>query len=59
MVAFERFSCSLRIREIALPSGTIIFVLFCRDAVIVSNCLKVIALSLKYVVKASFLSRVA
>ena len=57
MVAFERFSCSLSISEIALPSGTIIFVLFCKDAEIVSSCLNVMALSLKYVVKASFLSR--
>jgi hypothetical protein len=53
-----RFSCSFRISEMALPSGTIIFVLFCKDAVIVSSCLKVMALSLKYVVKASFLSLV-
>ena len=47
IVAFVRFSCSLRISDMALPSGTMIFVLFCSDVVIVSSCLKTIALSLK------------
>jgi len=45
--ALLRFSCSFRISEMALPSGTMILVLFCSEVVMVSSCLKVMALSLK------------
>lgn len=47
MVALERLSCSLRIKDMAFPSGTMILELFCRDAEMVSSCLNTTALSLK------------
>ena len=58
-VVFVRFSNSFNIKEIAFPSGTIIFVLCCNALVIVSSCLNVMAESLKYVVRASLRSLVA
>ena len=47
IVPLARFACSFNISEMTLPSGTMIFVLFCSELVIVSNCMKVIAESLK------------
>ena len=47
IVPLVRFCCSFRISEIVLPSGTMIFVLFCSELVMVSSCLKVMAESLK------------